>query len=55
MASEEQNPTTKQIRIKNVPKTMPNADEHFELIEDIKLDELKENQLLVETEYISGI
>eukprot|EP01084_Bolivina_argentea_P164115 285367_1 len=53
MTSKEEIPTTTQIRIKNVPKRMPNADEHFELIQDVKLDELKENQLLIETEYIS--
>ena len=46
--------TTTQIRIKKVPKLVPDVNEHFELVKDIKLEELKENQLLIQTEYLSG-
>ena len=45
--------TTTQIRIKKVPKTKPDAKENFEIIKDIKLPELKENEVLISSQYIS--
>ena len=52
--AEQKGETTDTVKIKAVPKTKPNANEHFEIVKDIKLDELKEDQLLLQIEYISG-
>ena len=53
--AEQKGETTDTVKIKAVPKTKPNANEHFEIVKDIKLDELKEEQLLLQIEYISGL
>jgi len=41
------------IHIKSVPKLKPDAKEHFEVLSEQKLPELKENEVLLETEWLS--
>ena len=53
MAEQSAAVTSNVIRIKSVPKTKPKADEHFELSKGEKLTDLKENEMLIESEYIS--
>lgn len=51
--AEQKEVTADVIRIKSVPKMKPDAKEHFELLSEQKLEELKENELLLETEWLS--
>lgn len=51
--AEEKELTANVIRITSVPKLKPDAKEHFELLTEQKLSELKENEVLLETEWLS--
>ena len=57
MAEQEQKSsvTCTKIKIKAAPKTKPDVNEHFEVIKDVKLAELKEDECLLQAQYISGI
>jgi len=51
--AEEKELTANVIRLTSVPKLKPSAKENFELLSEQKLPELKENELLLETEFLS--
>jgi len=53
MAEQKSDNLADTICVKAVPKGKLDPNEHFELVKGTKLDELKDNQLLVEVEYIS--
>jgi len=54
MAEQKQEELTASIiRIKAVPKLKPDAKEHFEVLTDQKMPELKENEVMLETEWLS--